>query len=178
MDYQIKKNNEKENYFEVQENSKDPLLKINKKFRIIATSNFDKINQISPAFVNRFQVITLEDQISFEDIEGIQKLVKILANKYQYEYYKNKNNKKINKQAVKKTHIYEKKKKKFKIEIPEQLNLEEEQIDLIMDKIKILSENKNPNDIYNSFIKISKIILFSSFNSSSNNNSKVKSKIN
>jgi len=109
-----KKNNEEEKYFEVQENTKNPKLKIHRNFRIIATSNFDKINQISPAFVNRFQVITLEDQISFKEIKGIKKLIQILANKYQKEYYKN--NKNINKNLKNNNvkHIFEKKKKKKK----------------------------------------------------------------
>jgi len=30
---------------------------------MICTSNLEKINEISPAFVNRFDVIVLEDQI-------------------------------------------------------------------------------------------------------------------
>ena len=76
-----KKNNEEETYFEVQENSNNPKLKIHR--------NFDKISQISPSFLIRFKVITLEDQISFKNIEGIKKLISILTNKYQYEYYEN-----------------------------------------------------------------------------------------
>ena len=58
-----KKNNEKEEVFDVPENSREPVIKINKDFRIICTSNFDKINQIFPVFVNRFEVIVLEDQL-------------------------------------------------------------------------------------------------------------------
>ena len=95
-----KKNNEKENYFEVQENSKNPKLKIHRHFRIISTSNFDKISQISPAFLSRFQAITLENQISLKNVEGIKNLISILANKYQYEYYVN--HKKIKKFSQKK----------------------------------------------------------------------------
>ena len=80
-----KKNNKEEKYFEVQENSNNPKLKIHRNFRIISTSNFDKISQISPAFLNRFQIIILEDQNSFKNIEGIKNLISILANKYQNE---------------------------------------------------------------------------------------------
>ena len=58
-----KKNNDKEEVFEVSENTKKSLIKINKDFRIIYTSNFEKINKISPAFVNRFEVIFVEDQL-------------------------------------------------------------------------------------------------------------------
>ncbi len=81
-----KKNSKKEAIFEVPENTKEPVIKINENFRIICTSNFDKINQISPAFVNRFEVIVLEDQL-----KGLsnEKLIKFLCNKYQKEYHDN-----------------------------------------------------------------------------------------
>jgi len=58
-----KKNSKKEEKFEVPENTTNPEININRDFRIICTSNFEKINQISPAFVNRFEVIVLEDQL-------------------------------------------------------------------------------------------------------------------
>ena len=81
-------------------------MKIHRHFRIISTSNFDKISQISPEFLNRFQVITLENQISFKNIEGIKNLISILANKYQYEYY-------VNHKKIKKFSQKKKKKKRF-----------------------------------------------------------------
>ena len=84
-----KKNNEKEEIFEVPENSKNPLIKICKDFRIICTSNFEKINQISPAFVNRFEVIVLEDQMKGIKENKMKNLIELLCNKYQREYYKN-----------------------------------------------------------------------------------------
>ena len=84
-----KKNNEKEEIFEVPENSKNPLIKICKDFRIICTSNFEKINQISPAFVNRFEVIVLEDQMKGIKLNKMKNLIELLCNKYQREYYKN-----------------------------------------------------------------------------------------
>jgi len=81
-------------------------LKIHRHFRIISTSNFDKISQISPAFLSRFQAITLENQISLKNVEGIKNLKSILANKYQYEYY-------VNHKKIKKFYQKKYKKKQF-----------------------------------------------------------------
>ena len=58
-----KKNDDSEKKFDVPENPNEPQIDIHENFRIICTSNIDKINEISPAFVNRFDVIVLEDQI-------------------------------------------------------------------------------------------------------------------
>ena len=143
-----KKNNEEENYFEVPEYSKKPTLKIHKNFRIISTSNFDKINQISPAFVNRFQVITLEDQFSIKDKEGIKNLMEILIKKYQMEYYEtNKSFKTIKKETKKRFFV---KNKKQEIEIKKELNLKEDEIYILLEKIEMLSKFPNPNDLNNS----------------------------
>ena len=79
-----KKNNDKENIFEVPEESSDSKIKIGKHFRIICTTTFSKINQISPSFVNRFEVIALEDQLKGIDKE---KLIKFLCNKFQNYYF-------------------------------------------------------------------------------------------
>ena len=47
---------------------------------MICTSNIEKINEMSPAFVNRFDVIVLEDQL--EDIgEKINELIKFFLNR-------------------------------------------------------------------------------------------------
>lgn len=61
-----KKNNEEEIYFDVPENTEELQVKIHKNFRMICTCNINKIKEMSPAFVNRFDVIVLENQL--EDI--------------------------------------------------------------------------------------------------------------
>ena len=55
-----KKNNENEKILEIPENTKQPFIRINDNFRIICTSNYEKLNQMSTVFVNRFEVIVLE----------------------------------------------------------------------------------------------------------------------
>ena len=89
-----KKNSKKEAKFGVPENTNNPEIKINEDFRIICTSNYEKINQISPAFVNRFEVITLEDQLKDKDDSKIKILIEFICKKYQIEYYENNNKRK------------------------------------------------------------------------------------
>ena len=67
-------------YFEIPENPKDPSIKINEKFRIICTCDYDKISKMSPAFINRFDVIVLEKQFE-EDEYKLKKLIGILYSK-------------------------------------------------------------------------------------------------
>ena len=85
-----------EKKFEVPEDSSESKIEIHKNFRIICTSNFQNIEQISPAFVNRFEVVVLENQLggSSYNKDEIEKLIEILCNRHQKEYYNNfKNNK-------------------------------------------------------------------------------------
>ena len=53
----------KNSYFEMPENPKEPKIKINENFRIICVCEYEKIKKMSPAFINRFDVIVLEEQI-------------------------------------------------------------------------------------------------------------------
>ncbi len=102
LDKKVDKTEEK---FEVPENNRESEIDINKNFRIICTSNFDKINQISPAFVNRFEVIVLENQLENLDEEKYKELIKFLCIKYHKEWCKNqkKKSKKKNKKKRKKS---------------------------------------------------------------------------
>ena len=58
-----KKNNDEENYFDLPENTEELKIKIHKNFRMICTCNINNIKDMSPAFVNRFDVIVLENQL-------------------------------------------------------------------------------------------------------------------
>jgi len=59
-----KKYNDEQPKIEVPENPewKDGI-DINKDYRLLCTANIDKLNKLSPAFINRFDVIVLEDQL-------------------------------------------------------------------------------------------------------------------
>ena len=54
---------EKELYFELPENPNEGKIKINENFRIICVCEYGKLKKMSPAFINRFDVIFLEEQI-------------------------------------------------------------------------------------------------------------------
>ena len=155
-----KKNSKKEEIFEVPENTSNPEIKINRDFRIICTSNFDKINQISPAFVNRFEVIVLEDQLKGLKDSKIKSFIKLLCNKYQKECHDNykkrrekiKNSEKNKKKAKSKDPFSRGKHKesnvKEKIKIDKTIDISSELMDLILQKIRILSRGKNPNESF------------------------------
>ena len=58
-----KKNNAEEEYFDLPENTEELRIPIHKNFRMIRTCNINNIKDMSPAFVNRFDVIVLENQL-------------------------------------------------------------------------------------------------------------------
>ena len=69
--------------FYVSENPNNSEIDINKNFRLICTTEFNKINQMSPAFINRFDVIFLEDQMEAISENDKKELVKfLLINSY------------------------------------------------------------------------------------------------
>ena len=64
-----KYNNEKQ-YFNIHENPKKKKIEIHENFRLIGTCEYENINQMSPAFINRFDIIYLEDQlIEMEELQ-------------------------------------------------------------------------------------------------------------
>ena len=68
-------NSEKALYFEVPENpnKKEQNIEIKKTFRVIATCDEDKLNKMSPAFINRFKIIYFEDQLTNLDMKNFIK---------------------------------------------------------------------------------------------------------
>ncbi len=77
-----------DNIFPVPEKSGNFNQRIHENFRIICTCIKSKMKNISPAFLNRFDIIVLENQLKDCDKENIDKLIKILL--------KNKINKNVN----------------------------------------------------------------------------------
>ena len=70
-------------YFDIPENSSNPRVPIKESFRILATANIEKIAQMSPAFLNRFDIIVLENQIDENIAENSFKdLLSIILDKY------------------------------------------------------------------------------------------------
>ena len=150
-----KKNSKKEEKFEVRENTANPEININRDFRIICISNFEKINQISPAFVNRFEVIVLEDQLKGLGDSKIKKFIELLCNKYQKECHDNykKRREKIkkndkSKKRVKTDDPFSKRSNKEisnkgKMKIDKTIEISSKMMDLIFEKINLLVDDIN-----------------------------------
>ena len=68
-------NSKEKLFFDVPENpnKEEQKVEINKNFRVIATCQEDKLNNMTPAFLNRFKIIYLEDQLINLDINGFIK---------------------------------------------------------------------------------------------------------
>ena len=151
-----KKNSKKEQKFEVPENTAEPEINIHEDFRIICTSNFEKINQISPAFVNRFEVIVLENQLKKLTESKVKELIDMLCNKYQKEYYNNYKHrlKKLKTTKIKKNNPFGQRKMNRNMnKINKEIIIEPELMDFLLSKYSILYKGKNPNEsnLSNSF---------------------------
>ena len=89
-----KKNSAEEEYFDVPENPLNSKIKINEHFRLICTCNYNKLKQQSPAFLNRFDIVYLENQI-LKDISD-EEYEKLIANMFISLEYNDKSQKKEN----------------------------------------------------------------------------------
>ena len=150
LDKKIIKDEEK---FEVPEDSIKSEIKIHKDFRIICTTNFKQINQISPAFLNRFEVIVLENQLKELNDEEMGKLVEYSCNKYQkecYENFKNNKDKKGNElnEGKKRNNPLLFSMQNSKKNLEEKIEFTEELKTLFLKKLEILKNGKNPNESF------------------------------
>ena len=93
-----KKYDEAINYFYVNENPKNRKIKINENFRLICTC--DDINKMSPAFVNRFDIIYFEDQLSTINEKELKSFIIYMIDKT-YKSFKNHNNEKEENKIIK-----------------------------------------------------------------------------
>ena len=72
-----------EQFFDNPESTSCPRISINENFRILATCSIDKLSKMSPALLNRFDVIVLEDQITDKTTQAeFTDLIKKLLDKY------------------------------------------------------------------------------------------------
>ena len=101
---------EKELFFEIQECPQKKEVTINKNFRLLCICNYNSISKMSPAFLNRFDIITLEDQIKpFSKMINSEKyfldFIDILLKQHSYNYQSNikqNDEDKIQKEKIKK----------------------------------------------------------------------------
>ena len=152
-----KKNNEAENYFDLPENTEKQKIPINPNFRMICTCNINHIKDMSPAFVNRFDVIVLENQLENLNDNELEKLIsnifvsfdripeKKIKNEEEENEEESAKNKLIKRIEKKENTIEDVKENKDKIIQKEQEFLinKKDMINKIITKIKILPENKD-----------------------------------
>ena len=157
-----KKNNGEENYFDLPENTENQKIKIHPNFRMICTCNINNIKDMSPAFVNRFDIIVLENKLQKLNDEQYNELLcnmfisfdriphkknRINANQrnidldIQFSDDKNEDGVQNEENEIEANETIENKEEIIKRE-KEVLNGEKELIKKIYDKIKILPLNK------------------------------------
>ena len=103
----LDKKNDKNEMLEIPENTNEPNLRIDDNFRIICTSNYDKLSEMTPAFINRFEVVVLENQLNNLTDDDLMKLIKFEFDFFQKELMDNFN-------YIKKTDNNKNEKKEYK----------------------------------------------------------------
>ena len=78
--------------FDIAENPLKNSIKIHDNFRIIGICDNESINKMTPAFLNRFDIIVLENQLENIDKYRFENLIKILLNKFQNQLIKRNKN--------------------------------------------------------------------------------------
>ena len=75
------KEKEEDYFFELPENPEIGTIPINKGFHFIATCNIRKIEELSPALLNRFFVLSVDDQLTNLNDEGLEQIIEIIMAK-------------------------------------------------------------------------------------------------
>ncbi len=71
------KDSDEDNYFEIPQNYNEPRIRIHHDFLFIGTCVIEEMEKLSPAFLNRFTVINLEDQLEkAKDENEVKKAIK------------------------------------------------------------------------------------------------------
>ena len=78
LDFKYDDKKGKDRIFDIPENPLESSIKIHKNFRIIGVCNINHIIKMSPAFLNRFDLINLENQIEGMSVKDLSNLIKII----------------------------------------------------------------------------------------------------
>ena len=76
-----KKKGSKERRFDIPENPLKNSISIHKDFRIVGVCDIIQMNNMSPVFLNRFDIIILENQLKKINEDEFRKLIKILLDR-------------------------------------------------------------------------------------------------
>ena len=83
------KDTEEDYYFEIPQNTSEPRIKIHKDFFFVANCTLDQMDKLSPAFLNRFTVINLDDQLNGLSEEQEKEVIKHIMESEAYEFDEN-----------------------------------------------------------------------------------------
>ena len=168
---------QKDRIFEIPECPERKEVKINKNFRLLCICNYGSISKMSPAFLNRFDIITLEDQLKpYYNIKNSEnhflEIIDTLIKQHKYNYKSNINQIKNKEEKVKKKEKHKKFNKFLGLGDDEDLeeNTKEKKLDFIYTKDENLNkliyekilENINKGDlsIYKLSLFCRAIIIF------------------
>ena len=177
-----KKNCKEEEFFDLPENSEKQRIEIHPNFRMICTCNINNIKDMSPAFVNRFDVIILENQLDQLKDNQIEELIsniiisfdRIPQKKNKITSFEKKNLEEVqfsdddeDSEQVEENEVIRKEENKEEIIKKEKefLNIERSFINKIMKKFKILLLKKAmKTDVDNESIEYSHLRTISALN--------------
>jgi len=161
-----KKNNEEEEYFDLPEDVEKLKIPTHKNFRMICTCNLKDLKDMSPAFVNRFDVVVLENQLENLNDTQYSKLIANIFNLFEHipknvntnkqkelddiEFYDDEDS--IESKEEENIKVLESKEEMINKE-NKFMNEEKNMINKIIDKIKILPEKKESNNSEYSHIR-------------------------
>ena len=156
-----KKYNDEDNTFPIPEYSDKVKPKIKKNFRIICTCNSAKLKNISPAFLSRFDIIYLENQL--DNIKEYRELVEKLFQRFEILEKDERKMKKIKKDKEINSNnngieYHQTNEDNNNLDY----SVSDKMINLIIDKIKILKNVDSAEKKYFSYYSISSISKFCS----------------
>ena len=84
------KDTDEDYYFEIPQNVEEPKIRIHKDFLFVATCALSQMEKLSPAFLNRFTVINLDDQLERATEKEEKEAINYLIESENIELTKNK----------------------------------------------------------------------------------------
>ena len=163
-----KKYNKEEERIEVPENpnpdkNEEVGIKINKSYRLVCTADIERLNKLSPAFINRFDVILLEDQLKEinQNEEELKKLFEVLLENAKNQYLESKLKEKSENDTNNNQDSYSSSEENISNSLDKENSFNEnenqkdddskgDEKEIIEEKKKDESENENNNEEYSS----------------------------
>ena len=134
------------NFFNLNENTSKKKVKIDNKFRLICICDDQNIKDMSPAFINRFDVIYFDEQLNIESLEKVNEFIEYLLKKIEIPNHIKNNN-------------FDEKSSKLDSSIIESIKIDSDNIptNLLLNKIKEIKDNK---ELFEKYVMGESIVSF------------------